>query len=245
MKTAINQFTYSRLEPIWPGDGRTFAASFAANQTLKKGTIIGQVSSSPASEVQSVSVSGAPTGGTFTLTFGGYTSGGLAHNSTAAAVSAALEALPSIGPGNVVCTGGALPGSAVTVTFSGDLANQPQPLMVVSTSLTGGTSPSASISRTTAGSAFGKWAPYASGNSDGTQLAKGILAIDVASDSAGRITYGALPTGGEHGEKYPSAPVYYKGEFRTTDLIGLDSGAMSGFARQISGSVSDGVISLL
>ena len=132
----------------------------------------------------------------------------------------------------------------MTITFSADLANQPQPLITVSTAFTGGTSPSATVSRTTVGVANGKWAAYASGNSDGTQSAKGILAIDIATDAAGRATYGALPFGGEHGEKYPSAPVYYKGEFRTTDLVGLDSNAMSGFARQISGSLGDGVISL-
>lgn len=200
MKTAINQFSYSRLEPIWPGDGRTFAAAFAANQTLKRGTMLGQVSSAAASEVQSLSLSGSPTGGTFTLTFGGYTTSPLAYNAAASAVGAAL---------------------------------------------TGGSNPAASVSRTTAGVANGKWAAYASGNSDGTQSPKGILAIDVATDPAGRATYGSLPMGGEHGEKYPSAPVYYKGEFRTAELVGLDANAMSGFARQISGSISDGVISLL
>ena len=179
MKTAMNTFTYSRLEPIWPGDGRTFAAAFAANQALKKGTLIGQISASPASEQQTLTVTGTPTGGSFTLTFNGQTTTPLAHNATASQVQAAMEALVTVGAGNVLAGGGALPGSAVTLTFQGDLANQPQPLLVVLASLTGGTSPAASVSRTVAGVAYGKWAAYASGNTDGTQTPRGILAIDV------------------------------------------------------------------
>lgn len=245
MKTAMNLFTYSRLEPIWPGDGRTFAAAFAANLAMKKGTLIGQISSSPASEQQTLTITGAPTGGTFTMTFNGQTTSPLAHNATALQVQAAVEALATVGSGNVLGGGGALPGSAVTLTFQGELANQPQPLMIVAASFTGGTTPSASVSRTVSGVAYGKWAAYSNGNSDGTQTPRGILAIDVATDAAGKTTYGPMPTGGEHGEKYPSAPVYYKGEFRILDLVGLDSNALSGFARLISGSISDGVISLL
>lgn len=245
MKTAMNTFTYARLEPIWPGDGRTFAAAFAANQTLKKGTVVGQIDASPASEEQTLTITGSPTGGTFTLTFEGQTTDPIAYDATAAAVQAALEGLSTIGAGNVAGGGGALPGSAITMTFQGDLANQPQPLVVVSASLTGGTSPAAAITRTTAGIAYGKWAAYASGNSDGTQTPRGILAIDVATDAAGKTTYGSAPTGGEHGEKYPSAPIYYKGEFRVQDLTGLDTNALTDFARLISGSISDGVASLL
>lgn len=245
MKTAINTFTYARLDPIWPGDGRTFAAAFAANQTLKKGTLIGQISSSPVSEQQTITITGSPTGGTFTLTFNGQTTTPLAYNSTSAQVQGAVEALSTVGSGNVVGTGGALPGTAVTLTFQSELANQPQPLFITVSSLTGGTSPAVAASRTTAGVAYGKWGAYASSNSDGTQTPRGIVAIDVSTDSAGKTTYGPSPSGGEHGEKYPSAPVYYKGEFRVLDLVGLDSNALTGFARIISGSVSDGVISLL
>jgi len=245
MKTAMNTFTYARLEPIWPGDGRTFAAAFVANQTLKKGTVVGQVNSTAASEQQTIAITGSPTGGTFTLTFGGQTTSALAYNSTAAQVQAALDALSTIGSGSVLATGGTLPGTAIVVSFQNELANQPQPLLISAATLTGGTSPALAVTRTTPGVANGKWGAYSSGNSDGTQTPRGILAIDVATDPAGRTTYGSQPTGGEHGEKYPSAPIYYKGEFRVLDLTGLDSNAVSGFARILSGSISDGVISLL
>lgn len=50
--------------------------------------------------LQSVYVKAA-TGGTFTLSFGGYTTAALAHNASAAAVEAALGGLASIGSGNV------------------------------------------------------------------------------------------------------------------------------------------------
>lgn len=72
-------------------------------------------------EVQSfdLSTGAPPTGGTFTLTFDGATTAAIAYNAAAAAVQAALEALPNIGAGGVVCAGGPLPATQVTVTFSG------------------------------------------------------------------------------------------------------------------------------
>lgn len=60
---------------------------------------------------------------TFTLTFEGATTAtSLATNAAAAAVQAALEALPNIGTGGVSCSGGPLP-AAITVTFSGPLVS--------------------------------------------------------------------------------------------------------------------------
>lgn len=97
------------------------------------------------SEVQTVTVSGTPTGGSFTLTARGYTTGPIAYNATAAAVAAALNALPGV---FVTASGGALPGTAVTVTFtdSGDIGQ-----MTASASLTGGSSPAVAIATTTSG----------------------------------------------------------------------------------------------
>src|ERR1700738_5248805 len=53
-------------------------------------------------EIQTVTLTGAPTGGTFTLTFGANTTSGIAYNASAATVQAALVALASIGANNVV-----------------------------------------------------------------------------------------------------------------------------------------------
>lgn len=73
------------------------------------------------SEVQTVTLSGSPSTGTFTLTYDGAETAPIAYDAAAATVDAALEALSTIPAGGVTCTGGALPGSAVTVTFSGAL----------------------------------------------------------------------------------------------------------------------------
>lgn len=100
------------------------------------------------SEGQTLAITGTPTGGTFTITFDGDTTTAIAYNATAADVSAALEALDSIGAGNVECTGGPLPGASVVVTFKGALASADVALMTTTDSLTGGTTPASAITTT-------------------------------------------------------------------------------------------------
>lgn len=73
-------------------------------------------------EVATVTLDGSPGGGTFTLTFGGQVTSAIAYDATAATVEAALEALSTIGQGNVKVTGSA--GGPYTVTFIQDLAEQ-------------------------------------------------------------------------------------------------------------------------
>ncbi len=102
-------------------------------------------------EVQTVTITGAPTGGTFTLTFAGQTTAPIPHNATAAQVRAALEALSNIAVGDVACAGGPLPATAVTVTFQGELGFQNVAQMTAAGSFTGGSSPGVSVATTTAG----------------------------------------------------------------------------------------------
>jgi hypothetical protein len=140
-----------------------------------------QIEASPTNEVQSLSITGSPTGGTFTLSFRGQTTGTIAYNATAAQVQSALEALGAIGSGNVACTGGPLPGTAVTITFQNVLGglNVPQ-LAIGSNNLTGGTSPAPSVSTTTPGVGYkrtvqvdlpGKWTAVDTGGMDeGTRV---------------------------------------------------------------------------
>lgn len=105
-------------------------------------------------EVQSVSITGGPTGGTYTLTYDGQTTAGIAYNATATQVRNALTALSSVGSGNVSCSGGPHPDSAVTVTFTGALAGTDVAQMTASGSgLTGGTTPAVSVSTVTPGGA--------------------------------------------------------------------------------------------
>lgn len=78
------------------------------------------VTAANSNEVVILSVTDA-TDGTFALTFGGQTtSPEVAYNAAASAVQSALEALSSIGAGNVLVTG--VDGGPYTIQFRGDLA---------------------------------------------------------------------------------------------------------------------------
>lgn len=101
--------------------------------------------------VQSLSITGSPTGGTFTITFGGHTTAAVAYDATAAAVQSALEALASVGTGGVSCSGGPLPGTPVAVTFLTLNAVQVVAALTTADSLTGGSSPATAVTTTTAG----------------------------------------------------------------------------------------------
>jgi hypothetical protein len=95
---------------------------------------------------------GSPSAGTFTLTYNGQTTSGIAYNAAASAVDTALEALSSIGAGNVTVTGNA--GGPYTVTFTGPLANSPLALTGSGAGLTGGTF---SVAAANAASASRRW----------------------------------------------------------------------------------------
>lgn len=150
-------------------------------------------------EIQTVTVTGTPTGGTYTLSFGGQTTAGIPYNATAAQVRTALEALSSIGAGNVTTAGGPHPGTAVTVTFVGTLANTNVAQMTSnSAGLTGGTSPTATVTTTTGGGT--------DLGSGGSETAKGFLLddkqvragrhVDAALYYRGRVYEDLLPSNG-------------------------------------------------
>lgn len=102
-------------------------------------------------EVQSIAITGTPTGGTFTLSFKGQQTAPIPYSATAAQVQSALEALSNLDPNDVVVTGGALPGSAVTVTFGGRYSGSDVPTLVSTAALTGGSSPAVNVTTTTQG----------------------------------------------------------------------------------------------
>lgn len=83
-------------------------------------------------ELQTVTLTGYTTG-TFTLTFDGQTTASIAATAAAATVQAALEALSSIGSGNVTVTGAA---GAWVVEFVGMLAKTNVSEMTAASSLT-------------------------------------------------------------------------------------------------------------
>jgi hypothetical protein len=67
--------------------------------------------------VETVSITGTPTGGTFTLSYNGAVTAPLPYTATAAAVQTALQALAGVGAGKVTVTGGPGPGTPWVATF--------------------------------------------------------------------------------------------------------------------------------
>jgi hypothetical protein len=122
--------------------------------------------------VQTVTITGTPAGGTFTLTWNGKTTAPIVFNATAAVVQAALNALA--GGSTITATGGPLP-TGVVVTFP---AAVNQTLMTANGSaLTGGTTPAVVVTQTTAGTqsvAPAGVAPSAAFSDAGLCDAKGI-----------------------------------------------------------------------
>jgi hypothetical protein len=101
-----------------------------------------------ANEKQTVTITGTPTGGNFTLTWDGQTTANIAWNATAAAVQSALQALSNMPESYVTVTGGPGPGTPYVVTFD-DGKNVSQ--MTAAHTFTGGTSPNLSVSTTVGG----------------------------------------------------------------------------------------------
>ena len=242
--TPLTQFTENVLRPAYNDeDARTIPVNLAPG-TYARGQVLGEVTSTGANDVQTVTIGGSPTGGTWTLTatplapYKGQAAVTLTepYNVTLAALQADLEQI--YGAGNVIVTGTA--GSSYVITATGGAARQQITVAVVSGSgLTGGTSPSASIAHTTTGAAdTGTYGAYASGNSDGTQNPKGLLMYPCSVDANGNITIASeIP-----GYTQLSAPMYRAGAFRTEEIVGLDSNAVTKLAGVIvAGSTSAGV----
>jgi hypothetical protein len=98
-------------------------------------------------KVQVVTITGTPTGGTFTLTVGGATTAGIAYNASAATVQSALQALGTgFSFGGSVAQSATVTGSAggpYTVTFG--ITGAAGPITANGSALTGGTSPSVTV----------------------------------------------------------------------------------------------------
>lgn len=95
-------------------------------------------------EVQTVTVTGGPTGGTFTLTYSGQTTVPIAYNAAASVVQTDLNNLSNLD--GVTVTGAA--GGPYTVTFPLAMGN-PAQMTADGTALTGGTTPGVNVATTT------------------------------------------------------------------------------------------------
>ena len=84
-------------------------------------------------EKQTITPSLTPTGGTYTITFGADTTTVLNWDANIATIQAALEALASIGTGNISVS---VDGSSIVLEFIGTLANTPESLVTGTSLLT-------------------------------------------------------------------------------------------------------------
>ena len=118
----------------------------------------------PVSYSRVATISGSPTGGTFTLTFGGQTTSSIAFNAAASAVQTALNALSTAGSASITVSGSA--GGPYTIALP-----TPNPLTIIpaltaTSSLTGGTSPA--VTMTTSSAVYFPLGQYILGTTNST-----------------------------------------------------------------------------
>lgn len=145
---------------------------------LQPGTVLAKITSGPdagkvgpfqaagTQESQTLTKSGTVSGGTFKVTFAGQQTGALAFDITAADLQAAVEALSTVGLGNVTVTGGPLNTGPFTLQYwlQGD-----QPAVTVDVTALTGSSPGITVATSQAGAA---------GAIDGRQTAANIVGLN-------------------------------------------------------------------
>jgi hypothetical protein len=150
--TYVVQFTNVGVRPFLDPDiARQDSVALPASVSYLKGTVLGEKSGN--NEVQTLTVSGIPTGGTFTMTFATVATAAIAYNATADNVRAAIEAHASFGVGTIKATGGPLPLYPVVIEFIGTKGNTNVAAFTTTDSLTGGSSPASAIATLVDGSA--------------------------------------------------------------------------------------------
>jgi hypothetical protein len=139
---AINATTHGNVSDVFETAGSTM--------TERRWRIVARGSRlTTQNEVQAIAFANTPTGGTWTLSFDGYTTAALAYNITKADLQTALRLLPNI----ATVTIGGNDGGPYTATWTGVRAASVVPLMVGNgAALTGaGAQPTATVTRNTAG----------------------------------------------------------------------------------------------
>ncbi len=108
-------------------------------------------------EVQTLTIGGTPTGGTFKLAFDGHTSAAITWSATNATllanIQAALDAMPNVGTNGIVAAAGTLTNGigTITLTFGANLANLAVPTITVANNSLTGTAPTLAVAETTPG----------------------------------------------------------------------------------------------
>lgn len=156
-----------------------------------------------AQQQQTVSITGTPDGGTFTLTYSGQETAGIAFDATAQDVEDALVALSNIASGDVDVSGS---NPDFTVTFGGNFAGTDVELLAADgASLTGGTTPDVAVAAVTGTAAVSISTP---GTIDGNSIADLSVSLsngqtktipplppNVYSDSSGNLILAITGTG--------------------------------------------------
>lgn len=175
LRSTVGIKTISRTVAAYTVPARTIDG-FAGQKVLQPGTVlavitagaeagkVGPYQAAGTNEVQTIEVTGSPTGGTYTLTFDGQTTTALAYNANAAAILAALEALSNVDAGDLTVTGT----NPFTVTFIGKLGGANQSQLTSTPALTGGSTPTVAHATST---------PGVAGATDGRQTAANIVGI--------------------------------------------------------------------
>jgi hypothetical protein len=239
VRAPVRIYTGQGASPcIYPELARTDAVILAPG-TYAQWTVMGQATTlTTANDVQTLTFGGTPTGGTFRLSFNGVLTDAITFDTTvggaplAENIRAALAALPQVGTGNVTVSSSL---TVPAVTFAGDLAGRWQPLILVAdNSMTSGTTATLSIAHTTPGRQVGgSFREYDDAQTDGTNIARGVLEYSTVVTPDGRHYHGTLAGG----LWTLSAPIYIAGYFRTADLIGIDAAAVTDLGRIVEGAV--------
>ncbi len=229
--TLLHTYTAKKLEPfVNPEAARMESVKLDVSLSLVKGTILAEKVG--VNEITKLTITGGPTGGTFTITPNGLVAtANIPYNASPAEVQAALEALAGIKAGDVFCYGGALPGGSIFIEWRGQFAATNITPPATTDSLTGGSSPATAIATERGGAAGspGTWIAYNETLTNGGQFAKRILVYDTATDADGNHVLGQTSVA-EDGEYLPAAPAYYAGHFKKADLTGFTETARAQLA---------------
>lgn len=221
----VVRYTNGELQQL-RGEALMIGARMSNNLRLNNGVIVAMVVAAAVNAQQTLSqTGGAATAGTFQIIVDGVgTTAAIAYNATAAIVRAALELV--VGPGNVSCTGGALPGTPIVINGAGELAGIPINLMVVTGSTLNGGSTYA-IANTTVGVPNKRFVAY-----DGSMVADPAVAPTVAGNGAASafgagtymVSYTKVTAAGESLPS-PAAPTIITAaqNLRVTAIAGLEA----------------------
>jgi hypothetical protein len=236
---ATFSFSGGGLQPWHPGE-RTERITLKTGN-YPQGALVGEAYGTD--EVDVVTITGAPTGGTFTVsvqlgTGTNRTSAAIPFNATPDQVQAAVNALVNVA-GDAIVRGDA--GGPYLINLSGPTVGAAVITVAASgASLTGGTTPAATARQVTAAAAGtpGQYGLYGAAHTDGTQWPTHIVRYACQVDASGNVSFVDTPGAlGDQGVTELGVPAFYGGSFAVSDLSGLDDTAIARLGRMLSRSV--------